>query len=76
MLPGAVLLDAALDAIQRDRDIDLEKWLISSVKFLEPVRPGDVLRILHASGDDGPIRFTIQSDDRVIVAGTLSIACG
>jgi acyl-coenzyme A synthetase/AMP-(fatty) acid ligase len=73
VLPGAVLLDEALQAIQRARGTDLN-WHISSVKFLDAVRPGDSLSLEHAAPQDGLIRFTIRSQDRVIASGNLSQA--
>jgi len=74
VLPGAVLLDEALRAIQRARGIDLRQWRIASVKFLAPVRPGDTLRMEHAAGLNGPIRFTIHAADRIIATGRLTSA--
>jgi len=77
VLPGAVLLDAALQAIQRQRGIDLTQWQIASVKFLDAVRPGDALRLEHiVAGNSGLIRFTIlatdRGKDRTVVSGSLS----
>jgi 3-hydroxyacyl-[acyl-carrier-protein] dehydratase len=74
VLPGAVLLDEALRAIQRARGIDLRQWRIESVKFLETVRPGDPLRLQHAAGHGGPIRFTIHAADRIVASGSLRSA--
>jgi 3-hydroxyacyl-[acyl-carrier-protein] dehydratase len=83
VLPGAVLLDAALQGIQRERGIDLTQWRIVSVKFLGPVRPGDALRLEHiVAGKDGLIRFAIlatvrgkdRGKDRTVVSGRLSSA--
>jgi 3-hydroxyacyl-[acyl-carrier-protein] dehydratase len=73
VLPGAVLLDEALRAIQRARGIDLKEWRVVSVKFLEVVRPGDVLRLEHA-GQSGAIRFTVHAADRIVATGSLSAA--
>ncbi len=39
VLPGAVLLDETLRAIEQARGIDLRSWHISSAKFLDAVRP-------------------------------------
>jgi 3-hydroxymyristoyl/3-hydroxydecanoyl-(acyl carrier protein) dehydratase len=73
VLPGAVLLDAALLAIQRERGIDLTQWQIASVKFFAPVRPGDALRLEHEAGRSGSIRFTVRVADRTIASGRLSL---
>ena|SRR5882672_1698981 len=75
VLPGAVLLDAVLQVIQRERDIDLTRWHIASVKFLGVVRPGDVLRLEHiVASKGGLIRFTVRTADRTMASGSLSSA--
>jgi 3-hydroxyacyl-[acyl-carrier-protein] dehydratase len=81
VLPGAVLLDEALQVIQRQRNVDLRLWQISSVKFLDAVRPGDVLRLEHDAPKSGLIRFIILAPDRAapgkdrtVVSGSLSSA--
>ncbi|HEV7613187.1 MAG TPA: hypothetical protein VGO37_15005 [Steroidobacteraceae bacterium] len=74
ILPGAVLLDEALQAIQRTRGIDLEEWRIATVKFLDVVHPGDALRLEHAATAAGLIRFTIRAAGGVVAVGTLSSA--
>jgi 3-hydroxymyristoyl/3-hydroxydecanoyl-(acyl carrier protein) dehydratase len=74
VLPGAVLLDVALAAIQQARGIDLTAWQIASAKFLAVVRPGDALAVEHEAPGAGTIRFTIRSDDRTVATGTLSLS--
>jgi acyl-coenzyme A synthetase/AMP-(fatty) acid ligase len=75
VLPGAVLLDEALQAIQRDRGIDLMHWQVASLKFLDLVRPGDALRLEHTAADNGGlIRFTLRVADRTVASGSLSSA--
>jgi 3-hydroxyacyl-[acyl-carrier-protein] dehydratase len=73
VLPGAALLDAALQVIQRERGIDLTQWQITSVKFVDVVRPGDALRLEHVVASKGaPIRFTVRVADRTVASGCLS----
>ncbi len=73
VLPGAALLDAALQVIQRERAIDLTQWHIASVKFIDVVRPGDALRLEHmVAGNSGLIRFTVRVADRTVASGSLS----
>jgi 3-hydroxyacyl-[acyl-carrier-protein] dehydratase len=72
VLPGAVLLDEALQIIQRERGIDLTRWQIASVKFLDVVRPGDALQLEHAAPKKGLIRFAIRSASRIVATGSLS----
>jgi 3-hydroxyacyl-[acyl-carrier-protein] dehydratase len=73
VLPGAALLDAALQVIQRERGIDLTQWHIASVKFIDVVRPGDALRLEHiVASKSGVIRFTVRVADRTVASGSLS----
>ena len=72
VLPGAVLLDEALQVIQRERDIDLAQWHVASVKFLGLVRPGDDLHLEHSAGKSGTIRFSIRTAERTVASGSLS----
>jgi 3-hydroxymyristoyl/3-hydroxydecanoyl-(acyl carrier protein) dehydratase len=74
VLPGAVLLDEALQVIERERGIDLTQWQIASVKFLDAVRPGDALLLEHAAPDSGMIRFTIRAANRTVASGRVSRA--
>jgi 3-hydroxyacyl-[acyl-carrier-protein] dehydratase len=74
VLPGAVLLDEALQVIQRTWGIDLMQWHVGSAKFLDAVRPGDALSLEHESPNNGLIRFTIRSAERTVASGTLRSA--
>lgn len=74
VLPGAVLLDEVLQIIQRERRIDLAHWQIASAKFLDAVRPGDVLRLEHDAPKGGVIRFTVRAANRTVASGILSNA--
>ena len=59
VLPGAVLLDEALHVLEQERGIDPIEWRVASAKFLDPVRPGDALRVEHSASAD-VIRFTVR----------------
>jgi 3-hydroxyacyl-[acyl-carrier-protein] dehydratase len=74
VLPGAVLLDATLRAIEGARGIVLTEWQISSAKFLDVVRPGDSLVLEHDAAGTGLIRFAIHAGSRIVASGTLSNA--
>jgi 3-hydroxyacyl-[acyl-carrier-protein] dehydratase len=76
VLPGAVLLDEVLQAIESQRGIDLTQWRVTSAKFLDLVRPGDLLRLEHEISNNGSIRFTLHTADRQIAGGSLSSAAG
>ena len=79
VLPGAVLLDEALQVIERERGIDLTQWQIASAKFQGAVRPGDALRLEHTAPDGALIRFiilapdpSVRGKDRTVASGSLS----
>jgi 3-hydroxyacyl-[acyl-carrier-protein] dehydratase len=71
VFPGALLLDEMLTAIQLARGIDLTSWRVSSVKFLDAVRPRDCLVLEHEATAPGLIHFTIRVDTRKVASGTL-----
>jgi 3-hydroxyacyl-[acyl-carrier-protein] dehydratase len=71
VLPGALLLDEMLSAVEKARGIDLRAWQISSAKFLDVVRPRAKLWLEHESLADGRIRFTIRDEHRNVASGTL-----
>jgi 3-hydroxyacyl-[acyl-carrier-protein] dehydratase len=72
ILPGVVLLDAALQAIATNRGLALDRFEISSVKFLSPVSPGCILAIEHAITDSGTIRFDVSAESRKIASGSIA----
>jgi len=71
VLPGAILLDEMLKAIEVARAIDLQGWHIRSAKFLEAVRPGETLVLEHEAPAPGLIHFSIRIDERKVAGGTL-----
>jgi 3-hydroxyacyl-[acyl-carrier-protein] dehydratase len=71
VLPGAILLDEMLNAVELAREIDLKGWRIGSAKFIDAVRPGDHLVIEHDAPAAGLIRFTIRAENRKVAHGTL-----
>lgn len=71
VLPGAILLDEMLKAIELARGIDLKSWHISSAKFLDAVRPRDSLVLEHEAAAPGSIHFTIRVGDRKVASGAL-----
>jgi 3-hydroxymyristoyl/3-hydroxydecanoyl-(acyl carrier protein) dehydratase len=71
VLPGAILLDEMLKAIELARGIDLRGWRIGSAKFLDAVRPGETLVLEHEAPAPGLIRFAIRVENRKVTSGTL-----
>jgi 3-hydroxyacyl-[acyl-carrier-protein] dehydratase len=57
LLPGVVLLDEMLHAVGDTAG----EWVVSSAKFLHPVRPGETLTLAHDVLASGSIRCVIRS---------------
>src|SRR6201996_822027 len=74
VLPGAVLLDEALQIIAAEHGLDLRAWQVAAAKFTGAVRPGDQLRVEFDAAGTAVIRFQIHAADRQVVSGTLSSA--
>ncbi len=73
IVPGVVLLDAAIQAIVNATEKPLNTWQISSVKFLSPLKPGEAVIIEHEVQANGAVRFDVLAGTRHIVAGSLVI---
>ncbi|MDB6090218.1 MAG: hypothetical protein JWN85_3002 [Gammaproteobacteria bacterium] len=71
ILPGVVLLDEAIQAVQRAEGLSTRSWVIAAAKFLQPVGPGETLTLEHEPLANGSIRFAIRSDGRPVANGTL-----
>ena len=72
VLPGAVLLDAAINAIETAEQRTGCPWRVPAVKFLGPVRPGEPLELQFHRLENGTIRFQLDSRGRAVADGTLS----
>lgn len=73
ILPGVVLLDEAIRAIESAGD-GARLWRIVSVKFLRGVGPGTPLVLEHEPLASGAVRFTVSSGGRPVAAGMLAPA--
>ncbi|CAM2146937.1 Beta-hydroxyacyl-ACP dehydratase [Pararobbsia alpina] len=72
VLPGVVLLDAALSAIGDATGVPLSARELASAKFLSPVVPGETLTLEQRTTASGAIEFTIRAADRVVARGTVA----
>lgn len=80
MVPGVVLLDAALHAARQtlgpatsgDADGLTTVCQISSAKFLSPVGPGELLTISCTASASGGTHFDISSGSRKVATGALA----
>ncbi len=71
VVPGVVLLDAALHAIGAATGADLSACRIATLKFQSPVLPGQSVDVLHESSDGGAIRFTLMHGTRKVASGVI-----
>nr|WP_025915697.1 hypothetical protein [Herminiimonas sp. CN] len=74
IVPGAMLLDLALQAIGKQLGTDLSACQINAVKFLSPVRPGEPASVRYAALNNGALRFDILSAARTVATGTIRVA--
>lgn len=77
IVPGVLLLDAAIHAIQAGQPQPTEVGTaagcqINSVKFLSPVSPGEALTLSWNDNGKGQIRFDISGADRQVATGVLA----
>jgi 3-hydroxyacyl-[acyl-carrier-protein] dehydratase len=71
VLPGVVLLDAALHALVQAGSGDSRGWQVATAKFQSVVRPGEALTLEHESLPNGSIRFAIRTVDRAVANGII-----
>ena len=80
ILPGVLLLDAAVHALLVAKDVPFgtgnsdstaPAWRISAAKFLSPVGPGETLTISYRSSASGSTHFEISGINRKVAEGTL-----
>ena len=72
IIPGAVLLDETLRAIEAGLEAGLAPFRIRSAKFLHPARPGDRVQIEFSRTAQGEIRFTCAVEGRTVLSGQIS----
>ena len=74
VLPGVVMLDEVIHAIELDQGGGARCWRIASVKFLKAVGPGEPLALGQERLASGAIRFSILSAGETIASGALTPA--
>lgn len=72
IIPGAVLLNEALQAIGAGLDPGAPLFRIRSAKFLYPARPGDRMLIEFSRTAAGEIRFTCAVEGRPVMTGQVT----
>jgi 3-hydroxyacyl-[acyl-carrier-protein] dehydratase len=71
VLPGVVLLDAAVHALDTARYGPSLRWEVASAKFQSAVRPGESLTLQHETLPNGSVKFSIQTADRPVANGVM-----
>ena len=83
VVPGVVLLDEALHAIEiaepTDRALPPRTacaapallWHIGTVKYHRAVRPGEALQLEYELQPDGRARFELRTADALVASGTI-----
>jgi hypothetical protein len=71
ILPGVVLLDETVRALEQSNGGAAQRWTVGAAKFLKPVQPGETLTLECEPRPNGSIRFTVSSAGRVVASGVL-----
>ena len=74
LVPGVVILDEILAALGEWRQ-GCQLTRIQTVKFLVPLKPGQLFNIYFSTEDDdaGEVNFSCRVGDRIIVEGRLEL---
>jgi len=68
IIPGAVLLDEVVCALQAETGFSAS--VIRAAKFLAPVLPGDVLRLIWQEMTPAIVKFECWRDATIVASGT------
>jgi 3-hydroxyacyl-[acyl-carrier-protein] dehydratase len=71
IVPGVVLLDAAIHAIAHLSHHQTDRCTLSSVKFLSVLLPGEPLALQFEAGVTSGFRFSLLSNSRLIAKGNI-----
>lgn len=72
ILPGVVLLDAAIHALALQHGLDAAHSQIKSAKFASPVSPGEDLSLNSEPTAPGSFRFEIVAAGRTVASGAIA----
>jgi 3-hydroxyacyl-[acyl-carrier-protein] dehydratase len=70
IVPGVLLLDAAIHAVETACGRPLLPGRISAAKFLRPVGPGETLSIRYAVENSGAVRLELRSGAHLVASAT------
>ncbi len=73
VLPGVILIDATLHAIANLIGVPLNQCCLTSIKFLNVVRPGQALTLQFQHEPPSTFRFAIVAHGQTAAKGLFSI---
>jgi len=71
ILPGVVLLDEAIHAVEAATGLKLRR--IVAAKFPSPALPGETLTVRHETMPSGSVRFDVFAGERRVATGSLEL---
>ncbi len=71
IVPGVLLLDETVRAVERSQERAPSRWTIGAAKFVKPVRPGESVTLEHEPLPNGSVRFALSSAGRAVAHGVL-----
>ncbi len=71
IIPGAVLLQEVLCALQDKTERFTNTCQIRSGKFLRPVRPGERMEVRWAMTENGDVRFDCSVSEQLVLTGII-----
>lgn len=71
ILPGVLLLDEMIRAVEAAGGCGAGCWRIGSAKFVKPVRPGETLTLRHERLLNGSIACSVLSGGQPVARGVL-----
>ena len=73
VLPGVVLLDETIRAVELADGGEPRCWRVTAVKFLRVIGPGEALVLERERLASGTVRFTVLSAGQAVATGALSL---
>lgn len=71
IVPGVVLLDEMLRALESEHGGAAGSWRIGAAKFVKPVRPGECLTLERERLANGSVRFAVLREGQPVALGLL-----
>jgi len=72
IVPGVMLLDEVLHALQLLTPTPISQWHIAAVKFHRVVRPNEPLQLTLEPPSDGATQFELRRGEQLIASGSVA----